>query len=102
MNFEDELRNGNFLIPQCESCEKIVWPPASFCDNCFGKVVLKEKQKQGKVITFSKQKKEYFCVVEFEGNIKIIAQSKEEPKKDHTVEIVRCGIKNNNYFFEIR
>ena len=63
MNFEDELKKGNFMIPECDRCKKIVWPPANFCDSCFGKIVLKEKQNQGKIITFSKQKKEYFCVV---------------------------------------
>ena len=102
MNFEDELRKGNFLIPQCKRCKKIVWPPASFCDNCFGEVVLKKKQKQGKVIAFSKQKNEYFCIVEFEGKIKVMAKSKNEPKKNQMVEMIRCGIKNNNYFFEVR
>ena len=102
MNFEDELSKGKFLIPQCNKCKKIVWPPAGFCDSCFEKVVLKEKEKQGKVITFSKQKNEYFCIVEFEGNIKIMAKSKEMPKKNQTVKIFRCGIRNNNYFFEIR
>ena len=102
MNFEEELKKGNFMIPECNKCKKIVWPPTSFCDSCFGKIVLKEKQIQGKIITFSKQKKEYFCVVEFEGNIKIIAKSKREPKKNQTVEIIRCGIENDSYFFEVR
>ena len=102
MNFEEELLKGKFLIPQCNKCKKIVWPPTGFCDNCFGEVVLKEKQKQGKVITFSKQKNEYFCVVEFEKNIKIIAKTKEEPKKNQMVDMVKCGIKNNRYFFEVR
>ena len=102
MKFEEELRKGNFLIPQCNKCEKIIWPPSYFCDKCFGKVVLKEKQKQGKVITFSKRNNEYFCVVKFKGNIKIIAKSENEPKKDQIVEVIRCGIKNNDYFFEIK
>ena len=102
MSFDEELAKGEFWIPQCSKCKKIVWPPTNFCDNCFGKVILKEKQKQGKIITFSKQKNEYFCVVEFEGNIKIIAKTKEEPKKNQIVEIFDCGIKDKNYFFEVR
>ena len=102
MNFEEELRKGNFLIPQCSKCEKIVWPPSGFCDKCFGKVTLKEKEKHGKVVTFSKRNNDYFCVVEFEGNIKIIAKSEKEPKKDQIVEVIRCGIKNKDYFFEIK
>ena len=102
MNFDDELAKGNFLIPQCSKCEKIVWPPTNFCNNCFGKVILKNKEKQGKIITFSKQENEYFCLVEFEGSIKIIAKKSEAPKKNQKVEISKCGIKNNSYFFEIR
>ena len=102
MNFEEELRKGNFFIPQCSKCEKIVWPPSNFCDKCFGKVVLKEKEKQGKVITFSKHKNEYFCIVEFRGNIKVMAKSVKKPEKNQIVEMISCGVKNNDYFFEIR
>ena len=87
---------------KCSKCKKIVWPPVGFCDNCFGRVILKEKQKQGKIITFSKQKDKYFCVVEFEENIRIIAKSKQEPKKNQIVEIAECGIRDNSYFFEIK
>ena len=102
MNFDDELSKGNFLIPQCSECKKIVWPPASFCNNCFGKVILKNKEKQGKIVAFSKQENVYFCLVEFKGDIKIMAKKTEPPKKNQTVEISKCGIKNNNYFFEVR
>ena len=102
MSFEEELKKGNFLIPQCNKCKKIVWPPSDFCDKCFGKVGLNEKQENGKVVTFSKHNNDYFCVVEFKENIKIIAKSEKQPKKDQIVEVTRCGIKNNDYFFEIK
>jgi len=34
MTFEDELRKGNFQIPECTNCKKIVWPPSYFCNHC--------------------------------------------------------------------
>ena len=55
MNFEEELTKGNFTIPECSSCKKIVWPPAEFCDVCYNETRLKSGQFSGKIIEFSKQ-----------------------------------------------
>ena len=33
--FEEELKMGNFVTSECKHCDKIVWPPSDYCDNCF-------------------------------------------------------------------
>ena len=100
MNFESELSQGKFCIPQCEDCKKIVWPPVDFCNHCFGKVFLKKGEFEGKIIEFSRQV-EYFCVVEFEKKIRIVAKTSQIPKIGQVVKISKCGIKNGSYFFYI-
>ena len=42
MSFEENLSRGEFLIPKCTQCEKIVWPPSDYCNHCFGKIELKK------------------------------------------------------------
>ena len=32
--FEEELKKGNFITSECHKCDKIVWPPSDYCDNC--------------------------------------------------------------------
>ncbi|MBI1662880.1 MAG: hypothetical protein IS860_05210 [Nitrosopumilus sp.] len=101
MNFELELSKGSFCIPECTVCKKIVWPPIEFCSHCMGKVSLKKGDFQGKIIEFSKQNEEYFCVVEIENSFKIIAKISKEPQIDQIVKISKCGINEGNYFFQI-
>tara|TARA_B110001454_G_scaffold144492_1_gene134126 strand:- start:443 stop:751 length:309 start_codon:yes stop_codon:yes gene_type:complete len=101
MSFELELSNGQFCIPECLVCKKIVWPPAEFCDNCNEKISLKKGEFEGKIIEFSKQNENYFCIVEFFSSIRIIAKMTSNPKKDQIVKISKCGISNGSYFFHI-
>ena len=79
MSFESELVKGTFCIPECTICKKIVWPPVEFCSNCFGTVSLKKGDFKGKIIEFSRQNKEYFCIIEFENTIKIMAKISKMP-----------------------
>jgi uncharacterized OB-fold protein len=101
MNFESELSKGKFMIPECTVCKKIVWPPTEFCSDCFGSVSLKNGDFEGKIIEFSKQNNDYFCVIEFENTIRIMAKMSETPKIDQMVKISKCGISNGNYFFYV-
>ncbi|MGV7226194.1 MAG: hypothetical protein ACQ9CV_04660 [Nitrosopumilus sp.] len=101
MSFEDKLQNGEFCIPECSECKNIVWPPSGICNNCFGNVLLKKGEFEGKIIEFSRENENYFCMVEFEKTIRIMAHSLQVPKVGQTVLISNCGIKNGNYFFEI-
>jgi len=101
MSFEVELTKGIFSIPECKSCNKVVWPPAEFCNNCFGSVNLKKGEFEGKIIEFSKQNNEYFCLVEFEKNIRVLAKILKIPEIGKKVKISKCGISNGSYFFQV-
>jgi uncharacterized protein len=101
MSFEFELSKGQFMIPECTECKKIVWPPTEFCDNCFGEIYLKKGVFEGKIIEFSKQNETYFCMVEFENTVKIMAKMLKTPKIAQIVKISKCGIVNGSYFFQV-
>jgi len=101
MSFEFELSKGQFCIPECMKCEKIIWPPSEFCDNCNGITSLRKGKFKGKIIEFSKQNEDYFCIVEFHNSIRLIAKMTKTPKKDQIVKISKCGISNGSYFFTV-
>lgn len=101
MNFESELEQGNFCIPECTVCKKITWPPSEFCNHCFGKVSLKRGDFEGKILEFSRQEEDYFCLVEFANTIRIMARISQTPKVGQVVRISKCGISNGSYFFNV-
>jgi hypothetical protein len=101
MSFESELSKGQFCIPECMTCKKIVWPPSEFCDNCNGETSLKKGKFEGKIVEFSKQNENYFCMVEFFDSIRLIAKMNTSPKKDQIVKISKCGISEGSYFFHV-
>ena len=101
MSFESDLSKGRFSIPECRSCNKIIWPPSEFCNQCFGIVTLKKGEFEGKIIEFSKQNNEYFCLVEFEKNIRVLAKILRIPEIGQKVKISKCGISNGSYFFHV-
>ncbi|NNM02531.1 MAG: hypothetical protein HKP26_03060 [Nitrosopumilus sp.] len=101
MNFETELSQGNFYIPECMKCSKIVWPPSEFCNHCFGEIIFKKKIFEGRIIEFSRKNEEYFCLVEFENQIRVMAKMSNSPKIGQIVKLVKSGIIKGNYFFEV-
>ena len=101
MSFEKELEQGRFSIPECLACKKLVWPPSEFCDNCNEETSLRKEEFEGKIIEFSRQNEEYFCVVEFGDSIRIMAKMMTLPKKDQIVKISKCGISEGSYFFQV-
>ena len=42
---------------------------------------------------------DYFCLVEFERNIRVMAKTLQIPKIGQIVKISKCGIVNGGYFF---
>ena len=100
MSFESELSNGKFYIPECSICKKVVWPPTEFCNSCFGAVSLKKEASEGTIIEFSRQNKQYFCLVDFDG-IRIMAKISQTPKIGQLVKISECGITHGSYFFSV-
>ena len=97
MSFEKELEKGQFCIPECMVCKKLVWPPSEFCDKCDGETSLKKEEFEGKIIEFSRQNEEYFCMVEFCDSIpdNFIHHGTQEELW------LECGIDKNNYFFHV-
>ena len=103
MNFESELKKGNFLISECTQCKKIVWPPSEFCDQCLDKNTWRKCSSEGKIIEFSKKENIYFCVAEIENSLKIMGEIVSgTPKIGQEVSIVECGIENDDYFFKMQ
>jgi uncharacterized protein len=70
--FEQELKNNNFLCSQCTKCNKLVWPPSDFCNKCFSEVIWRPVSRFAKLIEFSSKDNEFFCIAEFEGNIRVM------------------------------
>jgi len=101
MSFESKLTEGKFCIPECSECKKIVWPPSDICSYCFGNVHLKEGGFEGKIIEFSRQNDQFFCMVEFENTIRIMAKISETPEIGKNVKISQCGISDGNYVFQV-
>lgn len=102
MNFESELKKGNFVVSECKHCQKIVWPPSEFCNQCLREVSWKKGSNKGKIIEFSKQNKDYFCLVEIENTIKIMGKiSSGIPNIGQHVKIEKCGMRDGNYYFEM-
>ena len=63
-----------------------------------GKTSLKEGEFQGKIIEFSKQNEDYFCIVEIEDSFRIMAKMSNEPHIDQSVKISKCGIDKKLFF----
>ncbi|WP_299293975.1 hypothetical protein [Nitrosopumilus sp.] len=101
MSFEENLSKGQFLIPKCTQCKKIIWPSSDYCSYCFGKIELKKQDFEAKIVEFSKKNDDYFCLVEIENSFRIIAKTYQTPTIGKIVSISKCGIKDRDYFFEI-
>ena len=101
MSIEAELKNGDFVVGECTYCKKTIWPPADYCDRCLSTVSVKKGPPEGKIIEFSRQKDSYFCLVEFEKEMRIMGKFLQgTPIKNQPVKVEKCGINDEGYFFE--
>lgn len=103
MNLEEEISKGNFVVPECPTCKKIVWPSSTICNSCFNYTVLKHGPREGKILEFSKTGDAFFCIVEFKNQIRLICTliSQKTPKIGDKVSLISCGINNGNYVFTV-
>ena len=98
MKFESELKKGNFLLSECSNCQKIVWPPSEYCDNCLKEVNWKKSSGIGTILEYSKQNDRFFCVVEIDNSVRIMGQIISGiPDIGKRVTITDCKIENQNY-----
>ena len=98
--FEQELKNNNFVCSYCPKCNKLVWPPSDFCNSCFGNVMWRQVNKTAKLIEFSHDKDEVFCIAEFEGNIRIMGSIKNATnlKIGQSLTLVKCDYDGKEKF----
>lgn len=104
MKYEAELRKGIFVIPECSSCNKIVWPPSQYCDTCFGETIWRKGPDKGRIIESFKQDESTICLVDFGDNLKIIGKLTKytrDPQIGDTINLESCGIRDNNHYFEL-
>jgi len=90
--FENELKKGNLVISKCQKCNKIIWPVNDICNNCFSKVVWVDGSKSARIIEYSKQKNNWFCLVETDDKIRMLGTllSNTEPKIEQKILLEQC------------
>ena len=103
MTFDTELKKGNMVISDCTSCKKITWPPSEICNQCLEKTSWRKCSNLGKIIEFSKHNDIYFGIVEFEKGFRIIGTIIGGiPATNKTVEVIDCGISDNDYSLKMK
>jgi hypothetical protein len=100
MSFESELKNGRFVVGECSKCQRITWPPNDFCSSCFGKLSWRRVREPGIIIEHSSKDGKRFCIVEFEGIIRVIGSipNDSNPKPGQKVKISSCGFTDSPKF----
>lgn len=98
MSFESELKKGRFSIGECTKCQKITWPPNDFCNSCFGSLVWRKVREPGTLLEHSTNDGKIFCMVEFEGIIRVMGVISGRPKTGQKVKIVSCGFDGSPSF----
>ena len=98
--FEQELQNNNFVCSFCLKCDKFVWPPSDLCNSCFGSITWKNVNKIAKLVEFSQNNGEIFCIAEFEGNIRIMGsvQNSQNLKVGQPLTLVKCDYDGKEIF----
>ena len=100
--FEDELKTGNFVTSECNHCNRIVWPPSNYCDNCFREVNWRKVSENGIIIEFSKKENDIFCIAEFENKIRIIGKLDIKNKtlgSGKLIKLSKCSVNGKCKFF---
>ncbi len=100
--FETELMIGNFVTSECHYCDRIVWPPSNYCDNCFKEVNWRKVSENGTIIELSKKEDDVFCITEFENKIRIMGKLDakiDTVKPGQTAKLSKCVFNGKNSFF---
>ena len=100
--FESELKAGNFVTSECIDCNKIVWPPSNYCNNCFNEVNWRKVSENGTIVELSRKENDVFCITEFENKIRVMGKLDAEihmAKPGQTVKLTKCSFNDKNGFF---
>ena len=95
-----ELKESEFICSECQKCNKLVWPPNDYCNKCFGEVIWRPVSHKGKLIEFSKKGDTFFCIAEFENEIRIMGSLNgiNTPVIGQNLKLVKCGYDGNEEF----
>jgi len=98
--FQNELVKGNFVISKCVKCNKNVWPANDFCDNCFSEVTWVSGSRSARIIEYSKQNNDWFCLVETDDHIRMLGRLKSNitPKIGEKILLDECFFDNKPHF----
>ena len=103
MKFESELTKRNFFLSECPNCQKIVWPPSEYCDQCLQEVNWRKSSGMGKILEFSKQNEQIFCVAEIENAVRLMGQIiSGTPEIGKRVIITECKIEKEDHVVKMR
>ena len=103
MKFESELTKGHFFLSECPNCQKIVWPPSEYCDQCLQEVNWRKSSGLGKIIEFSKQNEQIFCVAEIENAVRLMGQIiSGTPEIGRKVSIAECNIEKEDHVVKMK
>ena len=98
--FNEELKAGKFVCSECQKCKKLVWPPNDYCNRCFGEVKWRPVSRTGKLVEFSKKGEAFFCIAEFENQIRVMGllECTIVPTIGQDLKLVKCGHNGNEEF----
>jgi len=98
--FEQELKKNNFVCSFCPKCNKFVWPPSDLCNSCFGNVLWKKVSRTARLVEFSQNNGEIFCIAEFEGKIRIMGmiQNSRNLKVGQLLTLATCDYDGKEMF----
>jgi len=104
--FKNELMNNKFICSECPKCNKLVWPPSNFCNDCFGNVIWRQVSRNGKLVEFSKKDNVIFCIAEFENMIRVMGELEigiKKPQIGQDLELIKCNYDGKeNFFFQLK
>jgi len=93
------------------ACEHVIWPPSNVCPKCLSNnIEWFDIDSNGRLIEFSEsflmEQPSVFGLVELNDNIRLMAKIRcddiAQLKKGISVRMMRCGIKNNEPYYEFQ
>jgi hypothetical protein len=105
----ESLSVGKFVIGRCVKCKNVIWPPADLCPVCLSaEIEWVEPDRNGKLVecaeSFLMDQPCIFGMVELNGGIKLLGRirSNIQLKKGTPVRMVKCGVENNEPYYEFQ
>lgn len=109
--FTESLKKGRLTTTRCLTCGKLIWPPSNICAKCVSNSTeWVDVSPFGKLIEFSESlmttDPSIFGIVELDDNIRLLGkihcESSSMLKKGMSVKLIKCGMKNNDAYYEFQ